>query len=490
MNFHVSDLQVLSPELLLITSVCFCTLLAAKRSEKSHTHVYLTALVALLGAYVLSLTQFVEHPLVVFSGAYTISPLTLLAKMFIALLGFMALVYSRQYLHVHQLPEHEYYILSLLSMLGMMILVSASNLLLLYLGVELLSLCLYALIAYARDSAQSSEAGMKYFVMGALASGMMVFGISLIYGAMCMVLDPHSIGFNYASLQKLVYLLGPGTGAVLYWRVGLVFVLVGLAFKLSVFSFHMWAPDVYQGGPTSVTAFLSSAPKVAAFCALLQFLMNTIATVHFDWQKMVLVMGLGSIVLGNIAAIAQTNVKRLLAYSSIAQMGFVFLGLAVGHQEGFSAALFYVCTYALTALAGFGVLVFLSQRGYEIETLDDLKGLNEREPWSAFLFLIVVFSMAGIPPTAGFIAKFTILRELVLSQHYCIAGFVMLMAVVGAFYYLRLIRKMYFEAPERQPRDFILGSDTRVVLSVNALAVLAFGLMPAVLLRICSMAVH
>jgi NADH-quinone oxidoreductase subunit N len=351
--------------------------------------------------------------------------------------------------------------------------VSGQNMLTLYVGLELLSLSLYALVALDRDNARATEAAMKYFVLGALASGMLLYGMSMIYGmtGSLNISDINNALMNGVSIHSVLIL-------------GLVFIVAGLAFKLGAVPFQMWVPDVYEGSPTAVTMLISSVPKLAAFAFIIRMLVQALPTLAVDWQQMLMIMAVLSIIIGNVTAIAQTNIKRMLAYSTISHVGFVLFGLMSASINGFVSALFYVASYVIMTLAGFGIILLLSRKGFEAEKLSDLKGLNQRSPWHAFLMLIVMFSMAGVPPTLGFYAKFTVLQAALQAGYLWLVVFAVLMAVVGAYYYLRVIKLMYFDEPEdHHPIEAPL--DMRIVLSVNAVALLVVGLMPQGLMTLC-----
>jgi len=342
------------------------------------------------------------------------------------------------------------------------------------LGLELLSLSLYAMVAMHRDSAQASEAAMKYFILGAIASGMLLYGMSLIYGATgSLDISEISSSISNSSSDDMVLLLG------------LTFIIVALAFKLGAVPFHMWIPDVYHGAPTAVTLFISTAPKIAAFAMVMRLLVDGLGGLHVQWQDILVILAMLSIAIGNVVAIAQANIKRMLAYSTISHVGFLFLGILAGTDVGYSAAMFYVLIYALMSLGAFGMVILLSRAGFEADDIADFKGLNERSPWFAFMMLILMFSMAGVPPTVGFYAKLAVLSAVVDIGLVWLAVFGVLFAVVGAFYYLRIIKFMYFEKPDDDTpleTDF----DMRAVMSANGLVVLALGIYPGALMALCA----
>jgi NADH-quinone oxidoreductase subunit N len=422
-------------------------------------------------------------------GLFVNDPLGNLLKFFATLSVFVTLVYARLYASQRDmLRGGELFTLSLFSLLGVLVMISGSNFLIIYLGLELMSLSLYALVALRRDDLVATEAAMKYFVLGALASGFLLYGLSMMYGATGS-LDINEVFRAIASgqinQQVLVF--------------GVVFVVAGLAFKLGAAPFHMWVPDVYQGAPTAVTLLIAGAPKLAAFAITIRLLVEGMLSLAVDWQQMLMVLSVVSLVVGNLAAIAQTNLKRMLAYSTIAQMGFMLLGLTSGVVNGntlsaansYSSALFYVVTYVVTTLGSFGLIMLLSRQGFEAEEINDLKGLNQRSPWYAAVMAIFMFSLAGIPPTVGFYAKLAVLQALVSTNvdlYIWLAVFAVLLSLVGAFYYLRVVKVMYFdEAEDRAPIE--ASSEARAVLSVNGLAVLVLGILPGGLMALCAQAI-
>ena len=398
------------------------------------------------------------------------------------------LLYSRRYLLDRRLMSGEFLTLLLFALLGMMIMISANSFLTLYLGLELLSLCLYAMVALNRDSAASVEAAMKYFVLGALASGMLLYGMSMIYGA--------TGTLTLTEVARSVSALSASTSERTFLVFGLVFVVAGLAFKLGVVPFHMWIPDVYHGAPTAVTLVIGSAPKLAAFAMAMRLLVNGLLDLAADWQHMLIVLALLSMALGNIAAIAQSNIKRMLAYSTIAHMGFMLLGMLSGVVGGnwlnapdaYSAAMFYVIVYVLMTLVSFGILLLLSGSGFECEKLDDMKGLNRRSPWFAFVMLLAMFSLAGVPPMAGFYAKFAVLSAAVNAGLVWLAVAAVLFSLIGAFYYLRIVKLMYFDEPVN-PAPIGGDGGMRALLSANGLALLAIGVAPQPLMALCFAAI-
>ena len=410
-----------------------------------------------------------------FQGTFRLDALAVVLKLAIIGVSMVVLAYSRDFLEERGLLKGEYFLLALFAVLGMMVIVSAYSLLTVYLGLELLSLSLYGMVALDRDSGRASEAAMKFFVLGALASGMLLYGMSMVYGA-THSLDIATIAANVDGLKSSKVLM-----------LGTVFVVVGVAFKLGAVPFHMWIPDVYQGAPSSVTLFIATAPKLAGFAMLIRLLAYGLGGVHVHWQDMFVLMAVLSMVIGNVVAIAQENIKRMLAYSTIAHAGFLFLGMIPGTASGYSAALFYTVTYTITALGAFGMIVVLSRKGFEVNDIKDFAGLNRRNPWYAFILLVLMLSMAGVPPFVGFWAKWNVLREVIAIYMTWLALFAVCFSVIGLFYYLRVARMAYFEA-----NDEIVNVESRrsvrVLLSANMLAVLLLGLLPGGLMALCAQA--
>jgi NADH-quinone oxidoreductase subunit N len=393
MQFDISSLIPVLPETFLLTMACVVLVVDLFLKEEQRIMSYALSQVTLLAAIPLTLLVGGGETQVVFDGSYIRDAMGDLLKVAIYVVTIGAFLYAKDYLRDHGLFKGEYYVLGLFAVLGMMVMVSANSFLTVYLGLELLSLSLYAMVAFDRDSKTGSEAAMKYFVLGAIASGMLLYGISMIYGA------TGSIGFE--AVAEALSESGRGNMVLVF---GLVFVVIGLAFKLGAVPFHMWLPDVYHGAPTAVTLFLSSTPKIAAFALAMRILVNGMEPMHADWQSMLVILAVLSMALGNVIAIAQTNIKRMLAYSTISHVGFILLGILAGTAKGYSASMFYTIVYALMALGGFGIVLLLSRKGFEAENLDDYKGLHQRSPWYAGMMLLLMFSMAGVPPTVGFFA--------------------------------------------------------------------------------------
>jgi NADH-quinone oxidoreductase subunit N len=467
------DLLTVLPEITIVCMAMFILLADLFLKPANRIVIYVLAQLALLGAAYFTFSTHVPSVSFAFTGTFVDDTMADVLKLMIYLGTSMIFVYSRQYIQQRDMFRGEFYALALFSVVGMMIMVSGQNMLTLYVGLELLSLSLYALVALDRDNAKATEAAMKYFVLGALASGMLLYGMSMIYG---MTGSLNIAEINTALMNE------PKIHSVLI--LGLVFIVAGLAFKLGAVPFQMWVPDVYEGSPTAVTMLISSVPKLSAFALLIRLLVQGLPTLAVDWQQMLMIMAVLSIIIGNITAIAQTNLKRMLAYSTISHIGFVLYGFMSASMNGFIFAMFYIVSYVLMTLAGFGIILLLSRKGFEADQLDDFKGLNQRSPWHAFLMLIVMFSMAGVPPTLGFYAKFSVLQAALAAGYLWLVVFAVLMAVIGAFYYLRIIKLMYFDEPiSNHPIEAPM--DMRVVLGINAIALLVIGIMPEKLMELC-----
>ncbi len=473
MNFITPDMTAAIPEMFLLAATCVVLVADVYMPERIRLFTYHLAQTSLVITAVLCLVLFPDSPQVTFGGTFVSDAMSALLKAFILLTTYFVFFYSKIYLRVRDLFKGEYFVLGLFAVLGMMILVSAHSLLTVYLGLELLSLSLYAMVAMNRESRTAAEAAMKYFVLGALASGMLLYGMSMIYGATGS-LDLTAIRESVAGME----------GRNLILILGLVFVIVGIAFKLGAVPFHMWVPDVYEGAATSVTLFIGSAPKIAAFGMLMRLLVDGLPGLQGDWAAMLIILSVLSMGVGNIIAIAQTNLKRMLAYSTIAHVGFLFLGVIAGSNAGYSASMFYIIVYAFMSLGGFAMIVLLGHAGFEADQIEDFKGLNDRNPWYAFLMLILMMSMAGVPPFLGFWAKWSVLREVVAADMTWLAVVAVIFSIVGVFYYLRVIRVMYFERAEATA-PVVAGPDMRMMVSVNGLAILALGVYPGGLLALC-----
>lgn len=479
------------PELLLLGMACVIAIydlfVTSPLRGATHRLTLLTlAVVAVLTGYAAASGETIAG----FGGMVVSDPMGNWLKCFATIAMMVTLVYGRPYAGARDmLRGGEMFTLSMLALLGMFVMISGHNFLVIYLGLELLTLSSYALVALRRDDLKATEAAMKYFVLGALASGFLLYGLSLVYGAT-----------GSLDIPTVAQVIAAGVDQPQVLVLGLVFVVAGLAFKLGVVPFHMWVPDVYHGSPTAVTLIIGGAPKLAAFAIVIRLLVEGLVPLAFDWQQMVAVLAVVSLLVGNLAAIAQTNMKRMLAFSTIAQMGFMLLAFVAGVGEGgdgsnmanaYGAAMFYVVTYVLTTLATFGVLLLLTRQGFESEDIADLAGLNQRSPLYAGVLAVCMFSLVGVPPLVGFYAKLSVLQALLEaggSAHLWLAVFAVLMSLVGAFYYLRVVKVMYFDAPT-QTAPIEAPLDVRAVLSVNGALVLVLGIIPGGLMALCAQAV-
>ena len=471
--FVIPDFAPAMPEIVLLVLACVVLLVDVHQPPDRRAVTYWLTQAALLitGFYVLK--SYDTDSMVTFSGSFKLDALAVVLKLAIIGVSVSVLAYSRDYLEARGLMKGEYFLLALFAVLGMFVLVSASSMLTVYLGLELLSLSLYAMVAMDRESGEASEAAMKFFVLGALASGMLLYGMSMTYGATGS-LDIQEIARASAGLADNKILI-----------LGTVFVVVGIAFKLGAVPFHMWIPDVYQGAPSSVTLFIATAPKLAGFAMLIRLLAEGLGGVHQHWQDMLVLMAVLSMVIGNLVAIAQTNIKRMLAYSTIAHSGFLFLGMIPGTTSGYSTALFYSVAYTLTALGAFGLIVVLSRKGFDVEKISDFAGLNQRSPWYALILLVLMLSMAGVPPFVGFWAKWNVLREVIAIDMTWLALVAVFFSIIGLFYYLRVVRMAYFEASD-DDTPVTLRRSVRVLLSINMLSVVLLGLVPGSLMALCA----
>jgi NADH-quinone oxidoreductase subunit N len=477
---YIMPLAPAFPELFLLGMACAILIVDLFAGERRRAVTYALTQATLAGAFAITYFTSAIEPVTTFSGMFVDDFLSDVLKLLTYAGVMTVLVYSRPYAAARGLFRGEFLVLALFATLGMMIMISAAHLLTLYLGLELLSLSLYAMVALQRDSARATEAAMKYFVLGALASGMLLYGMSMLYGA------TGTLGI--AQLADAVS-TGDARGVVMVFA--LVFIVAGIGFKLGAVPFHMWVPDVYHGAPTAVTLFIASAPKLAAFAFIMRLLAQGLGAEQLlaEWRQMLMVMAVLSLAIGNVTAIAQTNLKRMLAYSTIGHMGFLLLGVLAGDVAGYSAAMFYVVVYVLMNLGAFGMMLLLSRSGFEAEELDDFRGLNQRSPWLAFLMLLLMFSMAGVPPTVGFYAKLTVLQAVVHAGHLWLAVVAVLFALVGAFYYLRLVRLMYFDAPAGN-EPIRPGAGVRLLIGANGLAMLAFGVLPEPLMWLCQYSIQ
>ncbi|MCK2125571.1 NADH-quinone oxidoreductase subunit NuoN [Thauera aromatica] len=484
MNFVVPDFYPAAAEIFVAVMALVIMLASTFARGIARGLAYHLTQFTLIAAALITIFTMEGEVVYTFSNLFISDLLGDFLKLMIYFSTAIALLYGRGYLADRKIDKPEYYLLALLMTLGMMVMVTANHMLPMYIGLEMMSLALYTMVAFDRDSSRSTEAAMKYFVLGALASGLLLYGMSMVYGA--------TGTLEFSGIAQAIYGQSANQTVLMF---GLVFLVAGICFKLGVVPFHMWVPDVYQGAPTAVTLVIATAPKLAAFAMAVRLLIWALFDLAEEWQMMLMLVAGASIVLGNLAAIAQQNIKRMLAYSGISHMGFMLLGLLAGVVEGdrhfalnaYSSAMFYAVSYVIMSLASFGMLILLSRAGFEAENIDDFKGLNKRSSWYALMMLFVMFSMAGVPFFIGFFAKLSVLQAVVAAGYLWLAVLAVVMSVIGAFYYLRVVKVMYFDepvdaAPIRAP------AEVRVMLSANGLAIAALGLAPQMLMSLCAYA--
>jgi len=469
---NITPLWPAFPEIFLLAMACVILIADLFIRDENRGLTYFLTQLTLAGCAALTWVTASNEPVHTFSGMFVGDLMSDVLKLVTYFGVISILVYARDYITLRGMFRGEFFALTLFATLGLMVMISANHLLTLYLGLELLSLSLYAMVALQRDSAQATEAAMKYLVLGALASGMLLYGMSMIYGAAGSLEVTRIAGVIADDGAKNVVLV-----------FGLVFLAAGIGFKLGAAPFHMWLPDVYHGAPTAVTLFIGSVPKLAAFAFVIRLLVQALGVeeIQAHWQQMLAVMAVLSLIVGNITAIAQTNIKRMLAYSTISHMGFLLIGICAGGLNGYASGMFYAVVYVLMSLGAFGMILLLSRQGFEAENLDDFRGLNHRSPWYAFLMLLLMFSMAGVPPTAGFYAKFSVLSATVAAGQVGLAVVAVLFSLIGAFFYLRIVKLMYFDEPA-PAFDRPIGAGVSVVLAGTSLFTLLFFVYPAPLL--------
>ncbi|WP_297362354.1 NADH-quinone oxidoreductase subunit NuoN [Thauera sp.] len=484
MNFVVPDFYPAAAEIFVAVMALVIMLASTFARSIARNLAYLLTQATLITAAFITIFTMEGEVVHTFSNLFISDLMGDVLKLMIYFSTAIALLYGRGYLADRKIDRPEYYLLALLMTLGMMVMVTANHMLPMYIGLEMMSLALYTMVAFDRDSARSTEAAMKYFVLGALASGLLLYGMSMVYGA--------TGTLEFSGVAQSLYNQTANQTVLMF---GVVFLVAGICFKLGVVPFHMWVPDVYQGAPTAVTLVIATAPKLAAFAMAVRLLIWGLFDIAEEWQMMLMLVAAASIVLGNLAAIAQQNIKRMLAYSGISHMGFMLLGLLSGVVEGdrhfalnaYSSAMFYAISYVIMSLASFGMLILLSRAGFEAENIDDFKGLNKRSPWYALMMLFVMFSMAGVPFFIGFFAKLSVLQAVVAAGYFWLAVLAVVMSVIGAFYYLRVVKVMYFDEPiDASPIH--AAPELRVMLSANGLAIAALGLAPQTLMSLCAFA--
>ncbi|NTV70874.1 MAG: NADH-quinone oxidoreductase subunit NuoN [Azonexaceae bacterium] len=484
-NFVVPNLLPAAPEIFLTVMALAILMIDLLVKDSRRTVTFVLTQLTLIGCAAIQFATSTGEITYTFSNMFVDDLMSDLLKLFLYMTLVIVMFYSRGYvIDRESMNKGEYYVLALFAALGMMVMISANHFLTIYIGLELLSLSLYAMVAMNRDSVVSTEAAMKYFVLGALASGLLLYGMSMIYGA--------TGTLEITGIAERLYGGGVNKSVMVF---GLVFLVAGLAFKLGVVPFHMWIPDVYHGAPTSVTLLIGSAPKLAAFAIVMRLLVNGLITMAADWQAMLVILSVLSMAIGNLAAIAQTNLKRMLAYSAISHMGFMLLGIVTGVVSGdaryalnaYSSAMFYVIAYVLMSAGTFGMILLMSRAGFEAENIEDFKGLNKRSPWFAGIMLMLMFSMAGVPFFIGFFAKFSVLQAVVAAGYMWLAIVAVLFSLIGTFYYLRVVKVMYFDAPA-DDTPLAAPLDMRILISANGLAVAALGIFPQVIMSLCAYA--
>ncbi len=468
-TFDTSTLWAALPEIFLLSAIVVVLLLDLFLTKPFKQVTYYLTQLSLLITAILAFNLVGEPKTIIFSGSFILDNMASIFKVFMAGSTMVALVYTRHYLTEHKLFRGEYFVLVLLAMLGMMVMVSGYSLLTLYLGLEILSLSLYTLIAIARERSGAIEAALKYFVLGAIASGLLLYGMSMIYGI--------SGSINVADIATFAANATLASREMLILNFGLVFLVIGIAFKLGAVPFHMWVPDVYQGAPTSVTMFLSTVPKIAAVAMLVRILVDGMGAMHEYWSDLFMVLALLSIALGSVVALMQTNIKRMLAYSTISHVGFILLGFVTGVVEGYGAAVFYVLVYILMSMAAFGMIILLNKQGFEADKISDFKGLSKHSPWFALMMLAIMLSMAGVPPFIGFYAKLFILQQVISAGFITIAVIAVVFAVISSYYYLQVVKSMYFEDSNNEI-TITAPMDMKLILSINAVLILVVGLFP------------
>lgn len=475
MNLMNMNLGPVLPELFLLVSVLALLMLDLVLGEDQRGLLHWFSVAVLAGCAVLTVQNMhpAGEPVFLFNNMFVGDALSNVLKLAAYISAAVTLSYSRAYITARGMFRVEFYALVLFAVLGMMVMISASHFMVLYLGLELMSLSIYALVALQRDSAKATEAALKYFVLGALASGMLLFGMSMLYGAT-----------GSLDIAVVAQKIASGSANQMLNSIGVVFVVAGLAFKLGAVPFHMWVPDVYEGSPTAVTLFIGSAPKLAAFAFVIRMLAVALTGLSAEWQQMLIILAVLSMGLGNLTAIAQTNVKRMLAYSAISHMGFMLLGIVGANANGFASSMFYVIAYVIMTAGSFGIIMLLAGDKGEADDFDTFKGLNQRSPWKAFVMLLLMASMAGIPGTVGFLAKLSVIQAVVDIGQIWLAVVSVMFSLIGAFYYLRVIKLMYFDEPVAG-LSLQGASESRVLLSINGIAILALGILPQSLMNVC-----
>ncbi len=465
-----NDFIPVLPEILVAIMVIVVMMADLFLSEKYKNIAYTLSQLTLVTLAVLGWLYFNRENQYAFGSQFYIDNMTIVLKGFVYLATFFVFIYSRVYIEEHKIPKGEFYVLALLSMLGAMVLISADSLITIYIGLELHSLPLYAMIAMRRKYYPGAEAAVKYFILGAVMSAFLLYGMSFIYGVT-----------GHLDIESIAQYLSTPNEYRMVVLFAMIFFIVVSAFKLGAAPFHQWVPDVYVGSPNMTTAFLATVPKLAAYGMLVTLLTKALPAFSVQWSEVLMVLAIISIFIGNIVALVQKNLKRMFAYSTVSHIGFIFLGLSMVDTLGYAAAMYYVVVYVVMSVGGFGIILLLSQNGKEVQNIDDLSGLNARNSWLAFMMLILMFSMAGVPPFAGFTSKLLVLNSLVQQGHYALTVYVLVMSVIGSFYYLRVIKVMYFDKGKDDDKKIVVHRDGMAAITVNCLLVLLFGVFPVYL---------
>jgi NADH-quinone oxidoreductase subunit N len=481
-SFSVADfnssLIYARPEIFLGLAACAILLFDLVISDHQRHFTGVLSVLSLLITAVLVAVQPVTTRITALAGMYELDPMAQVLKIASLLTIAVVFLYSTEYLRRRAILKGEYFVLGLFAALGILALISAANFITLYLGLELMSLCLYAMVAFDRESGTAAESAIKFFVLGSLASGTLLYGMSIVYGVT-----------GSLQLSEIALALHSGLAGNVGVLFGMSFIIVGVGFKFGAVPFHMWIPDVYEGSPTCVTMFIGSAPKIAAFALTMRLLPEAMAFSQPDWSQMLVVLSVLSLAIGNVVAIAQSNIKRMLAYSTISHVGFILLGILAGTAQGYQAAMFYTISYVIVATGAFGIILLLSRQGFEADMLVDFKGLNSRSPWFAGMMAVLMFSLAGLPPFVGFWAKLGVVQAVLGVNYTWLAVVAVLFSVIGAFFYLRIVKLMYFDEPA--DHSVIGGSPLmRALLSANALLAFALGIVPGALIALCQRALQ
>ena len=473
MNFVIPSFAPAIPEIVLLTLTSLLLVADTIWSKRHEFATYYATQIILLIVGYLILSSFTTEQVLTFSGSFVRDTFADVLKLFVVLVSLGIFLFSKEYLLQKGFYKGEYFTLGLFGVLGMFVMISAYNLITMYLGLEIMSLALYAMIAMRKDNQFALESAMKYFVLGALATGMLLYGFSMIYGAT-----------GEIQFDKMAEVIASGKVDSVVLSFGVVFVVIGLAFKLGAVPFHMWVPDVYQGAPSAVTLYIGTAPKIAGFAMLYRVLIEGMPGLVHDWQVLIIMISVLSMTVGAVVTLVQDNLKRLLAYSGIGHVGFMLLGVIAANPDGYSAAMFYVIVYAITGVAGFGMIVAMARRGHAFDKVADFKGMNKRNPWIALMMLFIMFSMAGIPPFIGFYAKVLVIEEVVKAGFVWLAVFAVVTAVISAFYYLKVVKTMYFDEPEDDIKVEPVSSQLNWAVSFVSIALLILGLMPSSLITL------